>query len=157
MRGGGCLISDKEAIKRRLESRKVIHSNGCWTFGMALLDKHSKTTINSKQYGIHVLSGYVYLGFHLDSPLMTLHKCGNGGCWNPEHLKQGLHKENMQDCINDGKCFETNKTHCSKGHEYSKENTLYPSRGGRVCRECNKQDCTNRYKKFKDGLDRRAK
>lgn len=28
------------------------------------------------------------------------------------------------------------KTHCPKGHEYTLENTLLPSRGGRRCREC---------------------
>lgn len=33
----------------------------------------------------------------LDSNVMVLHRCNNKACVNPEHLKLGSHKDNMQD------------------------------------------------------------
>ena len=79
-----------------------------------------------------------------DERLDVLHRCGNPPCVNPEHLYLGDAKQNAKDMVEMGrfKNQNTQKTHCSKGHEFTEENTKIATRKNgktyRVCRECRK-------------------
>lgn len=56
-----------------------------------------------------------------------------------ENLRWGTRSENLFDCVRNGKHHYAKRTHCSRGHEYTPENTRQRSRGrsvSRVCREC---------------------
>ena len=72
--------------------------------------------------------------------LGVLHSCDNQKCVNPEHLRVGSHKENMQDAVNRKRFVHMKKTHCKNGHEFSKENTRISYRENgkkyRTCRRC---------------------
>jgi len=37
------------------------------------------------------------------------------------------------------------KTHCTKGHKYTPNNTIVKANGKRTCRQCNKENC-RRYR-----------
>lgn len=146
-------IDDKESLRRRMEYKRHIHSNGCWTYGSDKLHIHGSICVQYKQYGTHVLSGYLYKDFSLESPLMTLHKCGNGGCWNPEHLYQGDHRQNMKDCIEDGGFPKSNMTSCKNGHKYT-PGSYRIRRGWRECLACIRAVNYRRQKKLKENKNK---
>lgn len=54
-----------------------------------------------------------------------------------ENLRWGSPHENARDCIRNGRNWQSVKTHCPRGHEYTEGNTyITPSTGGRGCRAC---------------------
>lgn len=52
------------------------------------------------------------------------------------NLKLGTPQDNMDDKARRGRNHWANRTHCSRGHLYSPENTYRKTVGGRECREC---------------------
>lgn len=69
--------------------------------------------------------------------LIVCHRCDNPPCVNPSHLFIGTYRDNSQDMSAKGRCFQSKKTHCPKGHAYSPENTMWIKNGtARNCREC---------------------
>jgi hypothetical protein len=77
-------------------------------------------------YEVHV--GSIPTGMHLD------HICRVRMCVNPDHLRVVTNRENALA----GESFSAinaRKTHCSRGHEFTPENTRV-RRGWRECRQC---------------------
>jgi hypothetical protein len=70
------------------------------------------------------------------------HRCFNRLCVNPDHLRAMEHYANMarRDPRKD-----VPRDHCSKGHEFSPENTYVTPGGHRQCRACNKE-AVQRYR-----------
>jgi len=106
---------------------------------------------HSSTYKVHRISAHVYLGFNLnDETIQVNHKliCPNKNCWNPEHLYVGTQNENNADKQQTKNAtvgpwgnaiYESIKTHCPHGHEYTPENTkIQANKGSRQCRECDK-------------------
>jgi hypothetical protein len=72
-----------------------------------------------------MLVGPVPDGLELD------HLCRVPACVNPDHLEPVTHIENVRR----GRSYWAERTHCSAGHEYTRENTRITKRG-RTCRAC---------------------
>ena len=53
-----------------------------------------------------------------------------------DNLQWGTRSENVLDQVRDGVHNNARKTHCKQGHEYTPENTISLSSGGRKCRTC---------------------
>lgn len=114
--------------------------SGCWEWtGAKNRRVNGYGTIHlfgKKQYA-HRISFLIHNGFLPYRQLWVLHKCDNTKCVNPDHLFLGTYSDNMKDKVVKGRCAHKSKTHCKRGHEYSKYAYL-SKRGARVCKECKK-------------------
>lgn len=74
-------------------------------------------------------------------------RCIGAGCANPAHVRPVTRRENNLRSNNVGS-WNRAKTHCSKGHEYTEENTKWITNGGkcwgRRCRTCMREDSQRR-------------
>jgi hypothetical protein len=106
---------------------------GCWIWNLGKL---------SEGYGWHIKEKahrFIYRIFIGPIPdnLHVLHKCDVPCCVNPKHLFLGTMSDNIKDCVLKGRHWQTQKTHCPQGHEYTPRNTYYKkSTGARMCRYC---------------------
>jgi hypothetical protein len=72
--------------------------NGCWLWtGVHIKDGYGTLSVK----GQRVLSHRFSLSLHLKRPitpgLEVRHTCHNPSCFNPDHLEEGTHAENMND------------------------------------------------------------
>lgn len=107
-------------------------------------------SLNREGYGLFFAEGrrmpahrfaYEHANGSIPTGLVLDHLCRTPACVNPAHLEPVTIAENVRRGIGPAP-RNSAKTHCSKGHEFTPENTM-PTRGGRnrACRECNRQNC----------------
>jgi hypothetical protein len=71
--------------------------------------------------------------------LVIDHLCRKTLCVNPDHLEPKTQRHNI--LVGDAPpALNAAKTHCKRGHEFTPENTLVMSSGGRSCIACNKSE-----------------
>lgn len=64
------------------------------------------------------------------------HIDGNPGNNRAENLRWGTRSDNLRDAVRHGTHFNSSKTHCKWGHEFTEDNTYKRPSGGRQCRAC---------------------
>lgn len=88
------------------------------------------------QVYVHRLAFKLHYGYW---PENTRHKCDNPPCFNPEHLEDGTHADNMRDMVERGRHVGTlgkRQKFCRKfGHP----------REGKRCAECHRMEERERY------------
>lgn len=116
---------------------KILKTDTCWiwqgakdTHGYGSLNFGKKTQI-AHRVVYEALSGKIPKGMSLD------HLCRNPICVNPDHLEPVTHKENVLRGVGPT-AINAQKTHCKRGHEFTKDNTRITVVGGRLCRACDK-------------------
>ena len=112
----------------------------CWywisavsQFGYGAFYVNGKT-VRAHRYSYEQLVGEIPEKLHLD------HLCRNRLCVNPSHLEPVSLSENISRGLT-GKInhWNTKKTHCPKGHEYTPDNIKWIKNGNRNCRECHRR------------------
>jgi len=139
----------------------VVLLGECWIYSMKSRSNNGYAIMvieyggQIKHEGVHRVSAHVFGILDIkDKTQLALHKknCPRKDCFNPDHLYNGNHYQNLQDAKDLGSRFHTHqieKNHCPHGHSYTKENT-YINNGRRICRTCTRE-ATKIWKQKKNG------
>ena len=121
--------------ERFLDDPRIQFEAGCWNWLREIIQPsgygrvwHGKTNKNREL--AHRWSYRIWKG-PLDKHLQIDHLCRNRKCINPSHLEQVTQAENIR------RGERSLKTHCPKGHQYTKDN-LSEGRGKR-CLTCHRE------------------
>ena len=137
----------KPAIERFLSKINVVDS-GCWEWSKPICPNgYANFGINYRKMYAHRFIYEYYTG-QLDPNLTIDHLCRNRKCVNPEHLEQVTMKENILRGQSPSALCAV-KTHCLRGHEFTKENTLL-IQNRRQCRKCCRIRCREDYVKNRE-------
>lgn len=130
-----------KTIQNLILSNIDINENNCWLWKKTTWMGYGKISWDGICWRVHRLA---YLDFYgkLTKNLVLDHLCKNTFCVNPAHLEEISQKENVMRG-NSLPCANSKKTHCSRGHEFVKENTLI-YKNKRECKICKYE----RYKKY---------
>lgn len=107
---------------------------GCWMWLGTNWKGYGQTCRNGKKEKAYRASYELYVG--AIPPGLTIdHLCRTPLCVNPSHLEPVTRTENA---LRQGEHTRKTVTHCSRGHEYTEENTHLhgPNRSFRACKEC---------------------
>jgi HNH endonuclease len=136
------IVKDIHSIEERMLS-KINKTDSCWLWtGKPNYWGYGRLAVDKKALYAHRLSYELWVGPIPEDKPFVCHHCDIPLCVNPSHLFAGTAEDNNQDCAKKGRhvAIQSAKTHCPKGHEYNKENTIIfeykPGRKGRRCRTC---------------------
>lgn len=123
-------------LPTRFWEKVQVSDNGCWTWtaaksvdGYGHFKFDGRTCIASRLVYLCVV-GEIPAGYEVD------HLCRQRSCVNPSHLEAVTHRVNSLRSSNVGGKNAT-KTHCPRGHAYTKGNTsVERNGGGRTVRRC---------------------
>lgn len=116
----------------------MIDTQDCWLFAgyKNNLGYGQVFTYNNGKNGYQYAHRASYETFVQPIPdgLVIDHLCRVRCCINPDHLEPVTARVNT--LRGEGVLINTRKTHCPKGHEYTKHNTVSYSNKWRRCRQC---------------------
>ena len=128
----------------------VFGDNGCVLWTGLTRNGYGRMTIRVDGKNVHFSAHRLAYEYHIGripDGLSIDHLCRVTACVRPDHLEAVTHAENIR--RGRSGVFQSNKTHCPKGHPYSGYNVMFIN-GHRHCRECNVSRTRERRKR--DGL-----
>lgn len=150
--GDGFASAGRAYIEARIKIEDRGFSSPCWIWQLGLTVKgYGRCRLNGHLRS-HRASYEAFVG-PIPGGLQIDHLCRIKSCCNPDHLEPVTNRENvirgLAACGFVPRSPRKNKpTHCTRGHEYTPENTAIVSRGrykGRQCRACARGYARARY------------
>ena len=85
--------------KARFLAKVRVAESGCWEWQAFKMKRNGYGFFRTptRHELAHRVAYRLFVAPLIDG-LDVMHSCDNPGCVNPEHLRQGTHKENMEDC-----------------------------------------------------------
>ena len=114
-------------------------SSGCWIWTGVHFDsgyaRYRNKSLSSSERAHRVV--YETLVGPIPNGLVLDHLCEIKDCVNPMHVEPVTDSENLHRSGITNNSINRAKTHCIKGHEFTRENTIIARNGTkRVCRTC---------------------
>lgn len=103
---------------------------------------------------VHVLVLEAFVGPRPDG-WVACHNDGDHENNRLSNLRWDTYSSNNFDLVKHGTHWHARKKHCKHGHEFTPENTIIRSNGGRKCRQCQREANKRSYAKY-GRKDRRA-
>jgi hypothetical protein len=145
-------LAEDFLLNKILPNIKMTFS-GCWEWeGTKQAQGYDRYKIKGRKYSVHRAVYQIVNGVQLTSKIFVCHSCDNPSCCNPDHLWLGTPQDNVSDMVAKGRYTNWNslKTHCKHGHEFTPENT-YPKGGtGRQCKTCRRRIDVERRRKRRE-------
>lgn len=132
---------------RLVKGLKNNPENGCWEWTGLIEHGYGYIQISGDKRRVHRFAYETWVG-PIPSGLVIDHTCRNKKCANPKHLEPVTHRENTMRGVG-LTARNAKKTHCMRGHEFTKENTYNIKSGGRICRACQRHRQKLRYRRLK--------
>lgn len=136
------IFLNEDKIMIYLINRIKTTDSGCWEFtGTKTHDGYGRFkawNASKKKYVSHLAHRVSYYIFkeHFYNEEHVLHRCDNPPCIRPDHLFLGDNKINVADKMAKGRHAGQKQTHCKQGHEFTPDNTVPRSEGGKYCKLC---------------------
>ena len=123
-------------LPKRLQSKIMPEPiSGCWLWTRCLVYGYGSVYWDGKLRKAHrvvyeILKEPIPYGLHID------HLCRVRSCVNPNHLEPVTNRENIQ--RGNSGLFNRRKTHCSRGHAFTEDNTIVVKgrERERFCKTC---------------------
>ena len=99
-------------------------------------DNYYRVVLRGQGVRVHTLVLEAFVGPRPDG-YVACHNDGDGSNNHVSNLRWDTYSSNNFDVAEHGTHWQVRKTHCKNGHEFTPENTIHRSDGGRrKCRKC---------------------
>jgi hypothetical protein len=88
-----------EDLQKWFFEQKVINANNCWEWTGVINGGYGRLSIKGKRVLAHRYALMLHLNRPIPKEMEVRHICNNSKCFNPLHLEEGSHKQNMNDMV----------------------------------------------------------
>ena len=88
-----------EELEKWFYDQKQTTETGCWEWTRGMTTGYGMLRVDRKPILAHRFSLQLHLKRPIEKHVEVRHMCHNTKCFNPEHLKEGTHAQNMRDMV----------------------------------------------------------
>lgn len=124
------------AERAHFDAKYSAPEEGCWEWLAAIASGYGRFRMRGKTWRAHrLLFAWTYPEIDIAGRDLDHYVCDNRRCVRPDHLRPATIKENV---LRGQSPWAKNhrKTHCIRGHKFTKANTRITPEGKRDCRTC---------------------